>query len=38
MYGTSPGNVQVEAYSIAGAGHVLPEAGLEQYVIRFFGP
>jgi hypothetical protein len=36
-YGTSSGNVQVEAYSIAGAAHVLPEVGMEQYVIQFSG-
>jgi acetylxylan esterase len=28
---------EVEAYSIAGAGHVLPEAGMAAYAIHFFG-
>jgi poly(hydroxyalkanoate) depolymerase family esterase len=38
-YADSSGTVQVEAYSIAGAGHVLPEsgAGMEGYAIHFFG-
>ena len=27
----------VEAYSIAGAGHVLPETGMAAYAIHFFG-
>jgi cellulase/cellobiase CelA1 len=36
-YDDSSGNVQVEAYSIAGAGHVLPEAGMAAYAIAFFG-
>ena len=31
------GTVQVEAYSIAGAGHVLPETGMAAYAIQFFG-
>jgi poly(hydroxyalkanoate) depolymerase family esterase len=33
----SGSTVDVEAYSIAGAGHVLPEAGMEAYAISFFG-
>jgi poly(hydroxyalkanoate) depolymerase family esterase len=35
----SGSTVEVEAYSIAGAGHVLPEsgAGMENYAIQFFG-
>ena len=33
----SAGNVEVEAYSIAGAGHVLPESGMAAYAIHFFG-
>jgi acetylxylan esterase len=36
-YDDSSGTVQVEAYSIAGAGHVLPEAGMAAYAISFFG-
>lgn len=38
-YDNAAGTVEVEAYSIAGAGHVLPEsgAGMEQYAIHFFG-
>jgi acetylxylan esterase len=36
-YADSSGTVQVEAYSIAGAGHVLPEAGMAAYAISFFG-
>lgn len=36
-YANSAGTVQVEAYSIAGAGHVLPEAGMASYAIHFFG-
>ena len=36
-YANSAGTVQVEAYSIAGAGHVLPEAGMAAYAIHFFG-
>jgi poly(hydroxyalkanoate) depolymerase family esterase len=31
------GQVDVEAYSIQGAGHVLPEAGMAAYAIHFFG-
>lgn len=29
--------MEVEAYSIAGAGHVLPETGMAAYAINFFG-
>jgi acetylxylan esterase len=36
-YDDSAGNVDVEAYSIAGAGHVLPETGMAAYAIHFFG-
>jgi len=36
-YDDGSGNVQVEAYSIAGAGHVLPEADMAAYAIAFFG-
>jgi poly(hydroxyalkanoate) depolymerase family esterase len=38
-YGGTPDRPEVEAYSIAGAGHVLPEAGMnmEVYAIDFFG-
>ena len=38
-YDNSSGTIEVEAYSIAGAGHVLPEsgAGMESYAIHFFG-
>ena len=36
-YDNSSGTVQVEAYSIAGAGHVLPETGMAAYTIAFFG-
>ena len=36
-YTNSAGTVEVEAYSIAGAGHVLPEAGMAAYAIHFFG-
>jgi acetylxylan esterase len=35
-YGSSS-NPVVEAYSIAGAGHVLPESGMAAYAIGFFG-
>ncbi|MGW4790968.1 extracellular catalytic domain type 1 short-chain-length polyhydroxyalkanoate depolymerase [Nonomuraea sp. NPDC004297] len=31
------GSGQVEAYTIAGAGHNLPHAGMAAYAIRFFG-
>jgi acetylxylan esterase len=33
----SGSTVEVEAYSIAGAGHVLPETGMAAYAISFFG-
>lgn len=36
-YADSTGTVDVEAYSIAGAGHVLPETGMAAYAIHFFG-
>jgi len=36
-YAGGAGTVQVEAYSIAGAGHVLPESGMAAYAIHFFG-
>jgi acetylxylan esterase len=36
-YNDSSGTTQVEAYSIAGAGHVLPLAGMAAYAIHFFG-
>jgi poly(hydroxyalkanoate) depolymerase family esterase len=36
VYGTG-NDIQVEAYSIQGAGHELPEIGMEAYVIQFFG-
>jgi acetylxylan esterase len=36
-YTGSAGTAQVEAYSIAGAGHVLPESGMAAYAIHFFG-
>ena len=36
-YDDSAGTAEVEAYSIAGAGHVLPEAGMAAYAIHFFG-
>jgi acetylxylan esterase len=36
-YAGSAGTAQVEAYSIAGAGHVLPESGMAAYAIHFFG-
>jgi poly(hydroxyalkanoate) depolymerase family esterase len=34
---TRYGTGQAEAYSIAGAGHVLPETGMAAYAIHFFG-
>jgi acetylxylan esterase len=37
QYADGSGTVQVEAYSIAGAGHVLPETGMAAYAIHFFG-
>jgi acetylxylan esterase len=36
-YNNGAGTTQVEAYSIAGAGHVLPESGMAAYAIGFFG-
>jgi poly(hydroxyalkanoate) depolymerase family esterase len=36
-YDNGAGTAEVEAYSIAGAGHVLPEAGMAAYAIHFFG-
>jgi poly(hydroxyalkanoate) depolymerase family esterase len=36
-YASASGAVDVEAYSIAGAGHVLPQAGMAAYAIQFFG-
>jgi poly(hydroxyalkanoate) depolymerase family esterase len=36
-YDNSSGAIEVEAYSIAGAGHVLPETGMAAYAIHFFG-
>jgi acetylxylan esterase len=36
-YDDSAGDAEVEAYSIAGAGHVLPETGMAAYAIHFFG-
>ena len=36
-FATSSGTVDVEAYSIQGAGHQLPEAGMAAYAISFFG-
>jgi acetylxylan esterase len=36
-YAGSAGTVQVEAYSIAGAGHVLPESGMAADAVHFFG-
>jgi poly(3-hydroxybutyrate) depolymerase len=33
----SGSTVEVEGYSIAGAGHVLPESGMAAYAIAFFG-
>jgi poly(hydroxyalkanoate) depolymerase family esterase len=36
-YADSAGTVQVEAYSIQGAGHSLPAAGMAAYAVAFFG-
>jgi poly(hydroxyalkanoate) depolymerase family esterase len=36
-YANSSGTVLVEAYSIQGAGHNLPQSGMAQYAIQFFG-
>jgi len=36
-YADASGKVDVEAYSIQGAGHVLPESGMAAYALHFFG-
>ena len=36
-YADASGKVDVEAYSIQGAGHSLPSAGMAAYAIHFFG-
>ena len=36
-YADTSGTVQVEAYSIQGAGHSLPSSGMAAYAIAFFG-
>jgi len=36
-YADSSGTVQVEAYTIQGAGHTLPMSGMAAYAIEFFG-
>jgi poly(hydroxyalkanoate) depolymerase family esterase len=36
-YANSSGTVNVEAYSIQGAGHSLPSSGMAAYAIAFFG-
>jgi hypothetical protein len=36
-YADTSGTVQVEAYSIQGAGHTLPSSGMAAYAIAFFG-
>jgi poly(hydroxyalkanoate) depolymerase family esterase len=36
-YNNGSGTTEVEAYSIAGAGHVLPESGMAAYAIAFLG-
>jgi acetylxylan esterase len=36
-YNDGSGVTQVEAYSVTGAGHVLPETGMAAYAIAFFG-
>ncbi|TDC39143.1 PHB depolymerase family esterase [Micromonospora sp. KC213] len=36
-YADNSGTVQVEAYSIQGAGHSLPSSGMAQVAIQFFG-
>jgi poly(hydroxyalkanoate) depolymerase family esterase len=36
-FADSSGTVQVEAYTIAGAGHDLPHPGMAAYAIHFFG-
>jgi acetylxylan esterase len=37
QYDNSSGTAEVDAYSIAGAGHVLPETGMAVVAIDFFG-
>jgi acetylxylan esterase len=37
VYGPDKNDIEVEAYSIQGVGHDLPEPGMEAYVIKFFG-
>lgn len=36
-FADSAGTVDVEAISVAGAGHVLPQSGMAAYAIQFFG-
>jgi poly(hydroxyalkanoate) depolymerase family esterase len=36
-YGAGKNDIDIEAYSILGADHVLPEPGMEAYAIHFFG-
>jgi poly(hydroxyalkanoate) depolymerase family esterase len=36
-YATGAGQTQVDAYSIAGVGHALPQSGMAAYAIHFFG-
>lgn len=36
-YADTSGTVQVEAYSIQGAGHSLPQSGMAAYAVGFFG-
>jgi poly(hydroxyalkanoate) depolymerase family esterase len=36
-FADSSGTVDVEAISVAGAGHVLPQSGMAAYAIQFFG-
>jgi poly(hydroxyalkanoate) depolymerase family esterase len=36
-YAGSSGTVQVEAYSVQGAGHSLPSSGMAAYALAFFG-
>ncbi|MET8984627.1 PHB depolymerase family esterase [Nonomuraea wenchangensis] len=36
-YADPSGTVQVEAYSIQGAGHALPQSGMARYAVEFFG-
>jgi poly(3-hydroxybutyrate) depolymerase len=37
LYGTSENDIKVEAYSVLGAGHDMPELGMEPVAIHFFG-